>query len=118
MALYRDLVFFATLKVPTILVLLPIFLPVEVASWLLSIKGGWVKGKGWSALQWFRFSTWKSLIRMKRRAHRLRRIPDHKMLQLMTAKIADQEQLSPIIRRIGNPVMGFLWKHLFKLIRW
>ncbi len=117
MELYRYLVLLSTARLSTVLLLLPILIPVEFASWALSLKGGWVRGKAWSALQWFRFSTWKTFWRMKMRAMRLRRITDKQLFSLTTAEINDQEQSSFVIERIGNPVMDWLWRLVSRFIR-
>lgn len=116
MELYRYLVFFATLKITTVILLLPMLIPVEMASWVLSLKGGWFKGKIWAMLQWFRFSTWKTLWRMKIRAMNLRKISDKELLQLVTPIIEDQEESSPLIERFANPSMKFVWKYISRFI--
>jgi GT2 family glycosyltransferase len=118
MELYRYLVFFSTLKIQTLFVLLPLLLPVEMASWLFALKGGWLKGKVWSVVQWFRFSTWQTLIRMKVRARRLRRISDRQLMQSMTSVITDQEEMSKLVQKVGNPLMKWIWHRVYWLIRW
>jgi GT2 family glycosyltransferase len=115
--LYRYIVLLASLRVTSLIVLLPILIPVELATWIFALKGGWFKAKLWAFLQWFRFSTWKTLWRMKIRAMSLRRISDKELLKFMTPQIADQEQMSAVIDRIANPGMAWVWKRLSKLVK-
>lgn len=114
----RILVHFACLKLPTIILLLPFLLLLEIALFIFGLKGGWVKEKllvWWELLQ---PKTWKYIIQTRKEFQAHRKISDREILKLFTAKIEHQETSNFVVNYIGNPILSALWWLMRKIIFW
>jgi GT2 family glycosyltransferase len=118
MELYRNMVVWAYYKPATLLLFLPVLLAMELGTWLLALKGGWYKAKLWAVGQWFKPSTWRLLVSMRRRAQRLRVIRDADFLKFVTGKIEHQETSNPLMDRVINPVVDGIFHAMRSLVRW
>ena len=118
MELYRNVVVYAYYKPATLLLFAPLLLAIELGSWPLALKGGWIKAKAWAFGQWFLPSTWKLLWRMRERAQRLRAIPDREFLKFVVGKIEHQETASPLMDQLINPLVDEAFKAGRKVIFW
>jgi len=114
----RILVHVAHLKIPTLILLTPFLLVMELALLLLSIKGGWLKDKlkVYSAL--LSPHLWKHLWKKRRASQKLRTVSDREIVRLWSAKIEHQETSSWLVERIGNPSLCLVWLVLKKIIIW
>lgn len=118
MEAYRYIVTFAYWRVPTLILLLPILLGVELASWVFSITGGWLssKIKSWKLL--LSPKTWFLLIRMRMRAKQLRKVRDKEVIKFTVGEIEAQEQSNWIVEKIANPLLGAYARLLKAIIIW
>jgi GT2 family glycosyltransferase len=118
MELYRWLVILAYYRLPTIILLSPFLLAVELGSWLLAARGAGLAGKWYSYCELAKPRTWKLWWYLRRRAQRLRTIPDKQYLRLFTGKIEAQEISSPLVDKIINPTVDAIWRALRFFIIW
>jgi hypothetical protein len=118
MELYRWIVVLAYYRAATLFVLLPLLLAIEVGSWMMALKGGWIKSKVWAAGQWFLPRTWKLLFSMRRRAQQLRVIRDEAFLKYVTGKIEGQPAQNGFMERFVNPAVDQAWQAARKIITW
>jgi GT2 family glycosyltransferase len=115
--LYRWMVFFAYLKWRTMLVMSLVWVPVELSTWVLALKGGWLRAKLWALVQWLKPQTWRDLVRMRKRAQSLRAITDVELLNNVSGKIEGQEVDSPAVR-VSNVLVAQLWERLYTVLQW
>ena len=118
MELYRNLVVLAYYKPQTLLLFWPLFSGIETGTWLMALKGGWIKAKLWAFGQWFNPATWKLLWNMRQRANRLRVIKDADFLKLVVGKIEHQETSSPLMDEFINPAVDQAFQAGRKIVRW
>lgn len=118
MELYRWLVILAYYRVRTLLLLLPVLLAIEVGTWLMAARGGWLKAKFWALREWFKPRTWRLLFHLKSRARELRKISDRELLRLFTGKIEAQETNNVWMEKAINPAINDAWQAAYKMIRW
>lgn len=116
--LYRMVVLLAYLRIPTLVLLAPLLLAIEVGTWPMAYMGGWLKAKLWATRQWFSPTTWRLVFRMRARVGALRTISDRELIRLWTGKIEAQEKANVIVDRIANPVVDALWRAIRCIIVW
>lgn len=118
METYRWVVLLAYLRLPTLLLLLPFWLAVEAGTWLLMLKNGTAEVKFGAYRAWLSPTTWALTWRLRRRAQRLRTVPDRELVALWTGKIDAQETASPLMDRVINPAVDATWRALRRIIVW
>ncbi|MBI1908186.1 glycosyltransferase family 2 protein [Candidatus Uhrbacteria bacterium] len=118
METYRWVVLLAYLRVPSMLVLLPLWLAIEVGTWLMMAKSRMIAVKIGAYKAWLSPKTWRLTRDIRHRAKRLRTIPDRELVRLWTGKIEAQEASSPLLERVINPVVDAWWRALRKIIVW
>lgn len=119
-------------KLPTLILLAPAFLAVEIASGLFALKGGWWKEKrrSWSFL--LKPSSWTWIGARRKKAMQERLIGDRELLKWCESRILFQgdapggnDDMSlkrdvggSIVQRIANPLLTAIWRVAYFLIRW
>jgi len=118
MELYRWIVVLAYYRLPTLILIMPLLILVEAGTWLMALKGGWLKAKWWAYKEVFKKRTWVLLFSMRKRAQKLRVIKDKEILARVTGVIEAQEQHNSIVDIIANPIIT-VWLKLYQfLIIW
>lgn len=118
MELYRNVVVLAYYKPATLILFFPLLSAIEVGTWFMALRGGWIKAKLWAFGQWFRPSTWKLLWRMRRQVQRIRVIKDVDFLKLVVGKIEHQETSNVFMDKAINPAVDQAFQAGRKLIFW
>lgn len=118
MELYRSIVVLAYYRLPTLLVFWPLLFAIELGTWAMALKGGWLKAKVWALAEWCKPRTWRLLFMMRARTRRLRTINDATFLTLVTGKILDQEGDNLLMEKVINPVVDLSFRTLRLLIKW
>lgn len=102
----------------TLLILAPQLFAIEIIIFLFALYGGWGREK-LRAWAWFwKPSTWTYLARGRKEISKLRKLPDHLILERFTPIIAYQEFESPFITTVANPLMRFSFAVLKNVVRW
>jgi GT2 family glycosyltransferase len=117
METYRIVVLLSYLKIQSLILLLPILKMIECGVWLMAINGKWLKAKLLSCIELCKPKTWKLISRMRTRAQKLRIIDDREWMKLLSPVIEYQEKETSAVR-IGNRIVKFFWKIIFKFIKW
>ncbi|MBI4121903.1 MAG: glycosyltransferase family 2 protein [Parcubacteria group bacterium] len=102
----------------TLLLLAPWLLANELATFVLALVGGWGKEKLRVWRYFLRRPSWRQLSAKRRQRQKNRIVPDRVILARFTGKILFQDIQSPIVTRFANPVLGFAWAVLRRLIIW
>lgn len=114
----RFLVHASHLKLPTLVILSPFFLGMEVALIPFAIKGGWLKEKMKTYKALLHPKTWKYLRRKRKESKRLRKISDKEIVSMFTAKVEHQETSSILVTHVGNPLLSSAWFVIKRIIIW
>lgn len=117
----RYTVLFVFFKVPTILLLLPIFIPLEIGLFLFSLKNGWWKEKIKTYGYWIRPAHWKLWYKKRVYIQKNRTISDRELLKDAVSGIFFQDASveNPLLTHVGNPIMK--WYYLLVIrtfVRW
>jgi GT2 family glycosyltransferase len=105
-------------RTPTILLLLPIFIAMELGQFYFAIRNG-VAGKKLQACLFF--CSPKHLARLlqrRREVQRRRRVSDREFVRPFVAEIELPELRSHMLRKIGNPLLKAYWRLARPLIVW
>ena len=105
---------------PTLLLLLPIWLLLEIGLWLFAFKSGWWREKFRALCYWLKLSSWRFWLSKRCKIQTKRKISDQDLLKIMSPTIhfAEGGINNPILRYIGNPLMWGYYKLLRFLVRW
>jgi len=113
----RGLVLLSHCRPWTLVVLFPWLMGLEIALFVLAIKGGWIKEKVLASLTWFSPATWKYVAKKRRESVILRKVSDREIVRLWTGVIAYQELPFSKMVQTGNQFLFFLWGVLKLFIR-
>ena len=116
--LYRWIVVLAFYKIPTLILLLPLLLCIELGTWLMALRGSWLQAKFYPYRELFKIKTWKLLWKIRSRAQALRIHSDKVLLSYVTGKIEAQEQHNWIVDYIANPVISLWLRGIKFIVRW
>lgn len=114
----RLLVVLKNYRVPTIIILAPSLVALDIIMFGFALLGGWWKEKIRADAWLFRPSTWTYLIRGRREVAKTRRVPDREILRMFTPIIAYQEFESPAVRLVANPLMRLCFALVKLIVRW
>ncbi len=112
------LIFF---RLPTLLLLLPINIALEVGLWFFAWRGGWLdkRIKVWQ--YWFHIKNWKLWLGKRKRVQKLRKVSDRYLFRYSVPTIHFQEEQMKnfVLKYIGNPIMQiYYWIVVKGLIWW
>jgi len=126
----RGIVLFALYRIPTLILLLPGILAIEIATWLFALKGGWVREKAKADAWFFRASSWRYIAKKRREVAGTRGKGqgsevregrrDGEILKRFVPVIAHQEIENGFINNVANPLMRvyfFIAKAIVSLLR-
>jgi len=116
----RYTLLFLFYKWPTLLILLPMLLVLEVGLFLFSVKGGWAKEKMKVYAYWLKPENWKMWLKKRKEIQKTRIISDRQLLAGSVTGIYFQEKSveSPLLLYIGNPIMRLYYLVVVRLFVW
>jgi GT2 family glycosyltransferase len=114
----RHLTNLANYKLPTLLLLVPAYLAMELGTLIFAARSGWAKNKTRALAHLFRPSTWKWIILRRLLISKIRTKTDKEMLSNMVGVILNQEIDNKILARIVNPVLARYFHIIKKIIFW
>ena len=105
-------------KLPTLLLVSPMFFVMELGLLGASIAGRYAKPKlrGWG--YFLKPSSWRKLCAERRRIQALRTMSDRQLMADFTGKVIHQEIMNPVLKYVANPVMNAYWTVAKKLMFW
>ena len=105
---------------PTLLLLLPIAIPLELGLWLFAYRGGWYKEKMKVYSYWMNSKNWKTWLQKRKYIQRIRKVSDRYLLNYAVSKIEFQDKStdSPLVHFVANPIMTIYYKLIVKGIIW
>ncbi|OGL72382.1 hypothetical protein A3D72_00930 [Candidatus Uhrbacteria bacterium RIFCSPHIGHO2_02_FULL_57_19] len=114
----RYLVHAKNLKIPTLLLIAPAMILMEIGLWLFAFRSGWWREKTRVAAWLWNPLNWPPILRARRQIQKTRVIPDRDIVKYFTAEISYQEISNPLLKYVGNPLMKLYWAIVRPLIRW
>lgn len=98
-------------KWPTLLVLLPIGLLMELALILFAWKGGWLEQRWEVYRYWLKKENWQLWLKKRRATQSRRTVTDRELTRLSVSEVLFQEKAvaNPILKYLGNPFMTAYW---------
>lgn len=107
-------------KWPTLLLLLPLALPVELGLIVFSLKGGWFPERMKAYKYWLSAKNWKLWLKKRKRLQKIRTISDRQLFEHAVTGIAFQDKMvdKVIIHRLANPVMKLYYFVVVKGLIW
>lgn len=108
-------------KIPTLILLFPALLCVELAEFLFAWRGGWLPQKMLAYKAWTSLAFWKIWLAKRKKMQRERKISDKTLLSHSTVgKILFQEASasSPVVRYIANPILDLYRRIVIAVIQW
>ena len=118
MEVYRWVVVGAFYKWPTLVFLSPLLVCVEIGTWFMALRGGWIGAKVKMVQKTFDPKTWKLFFKVRRRAQALRRVDDRELLKFVSGRIEAQEQHNWIVEYVANPVLSVWLAAMRFIVRW
>jgi len=105
---------------PTLLLLLPIALGLELGLWLFAFKGGWVKERVRVYKYWLKQSSWKLWLKKRQYIQRIRKVRDRDLIKIAVSGIFFQEKsmANPLLKYIGNPLMWLYYRLIVRGLIW
>lgn len=107
-------------KLPTLILLLPTKLIVEIGLILMSIKGGWFTERLAVYRYWANLANWPLWLKKRRIIQSRRTVSDKTLLKEVVSEILFQDDSikNPLLVYVGNPLMSLYWTIVKKLISW
>jgi GT2 family glycosyltransferase len=106
------------LKLPTLILIFPAFLLMELGMFPYVVLNKWTKAK-LKVYFWFLVPKNFHLVLKKRKEiQKLRKISDKKLMKGMTGVIDFQQIENPVLKYIANPFFAFYWWIIKKVIFW
>ena len=105
---------------PTLLLLLPMALGMELGLLLFSIKGGWFKERMKVYKYWLKWENWKLWLGKRKRTQALRTVSDRYLMSYAVSGIYFQDKSTdnPIVNYIGNPILKIYYWAVVKALIW
>lgn len=114
----RWIVFLTTLRLRTILLILPMQIVMEMGLTFFAFRSGWWREKfrviGW----FFNVRHLYGLLKMRHQIQKMRIMPDRELAKHFATSISYQEIDNPLLRYVGNPLMKLYWSIIRPIIRW
>ena len=116
----RAILWLVTLKIRTLLLILPAALLMEAGLLLISIKNHWWQHKLKAYLWLLTPANWGKLYDWRRATQKLRTISDHELTKTFCGRIAYQENTldASWLTRLGNNFFNYYWQVVRHLIIW
>ena len=107
-------------KWPTLLLILPMLIIMELALILFALKGGWFGERKKVYKYWAQKANWQKWLAKRKHIQKIRVISDREMTHESVSAILFQEKemANPLLLYIGNPLMEIYWWVLRFIMYW
>jgi len=107
-------------RYPTLLLLLPMSIVMEIGLWIFFLMQGWGVERARVYGYWLAPKHWKLWLAKRQGIQKLRKLTDHQLLAdaVSTVQFGEKQINSPLIRYIANPLLAGYWWVVSKIIFW
>lgn len=104
----------------TLLLLLPIAIPVELGLIAFAIKGGWFKERVRAYAYWLKPSTWTLWLKKRHKIQKLKSVTDRALLAKTESGIYFQDKMTDnvVVNKIANPVLRAYYTLVIRGLIW
>ncbi len=114
----RYLSIFTFYRIPTILLIMPMLLILQVAMVIYALTGGWITKKLKADLYFLKPGSWRKIWKFRKQVKKIRVLSDREAIKNFQGKVLFQEINNPVLEKIGNPLMDLYWDIVKKIIFW
>ena len=115
----RYLAMFHYYKLPTLIILSPAILGMELGMIFFSLVNGWFVDTKLKAIQYFfQIDTWKKIIKKRKEVSGFRKVNDREIVKDFEGRVLFQEIENPVLKYIANPVFNLYWGVVKRVIFW
>lgn len=107
-------------KLPTLLLLLPMGIILDLGLLLFALKSGWLKEKLAAYKYWLSLEHWKLWLKKRQYIQNIRKVTDKELMKTLVGKVTFEEKSinNPILKYVGNPLMDIYWQIIKRIIFW
>ncbi len=107
-------------KLPTLILIFPMLILLELGLMIMSLKGGWWSERVKVYKYWLNKETWRVWLKKRGYIKSIRKISDKKLTKDAVSEILFQEQdmQNPLVLYVGNPIMSIYWWILKAVMFW
>ncbi len=107
-------------KWPTLVLILPMFIILEIGLLLFSVKGHWFTSKIKAYFYWLNPGNWSMWAKKRATVQNMRTVPDSMLLSDAVGDVNfnDSSVKNPLLTYIGNPLMSIYWAVVKRLLFW
>ena len=114
----RWLVLLWCYRAPTLALLMPALLAMELGVWAMAVKDGWWREKARACRYFLSRSEWPRLMKTRRTVQKLRRRRDREITELFASVITFGPVSPWLLTRVANPVLSAYWWIARRLLFW
>lgn len=114
----RYLFMFNFYRLPTIFLILPAMVAMDLGMLVYSIPGGWLKTKLAVYGYFLKPKTWKNIFVERKKIKALRMVFDCQILKDFEGRVLFQEIDNPVLKHIANPLFNLYWRLAQRIIFW
>lgn len=114
----RHLVAFQFYRIPTIIMLFPVALFMNLGMFFYSVLGGWAKTYFQIVGYFLLPRTWAKIILKRRDVKKLRKVKDKNIVNNFEGRVLFQEIDNPVLKYIANPIFNLYWQIAKRIIFW
>ncbi len=103
---------------PTLLLIAPAFLVMEIGLWLFAFKGGWWREKAKAYGYFFTSTHLAKLAAARKKAQAMRKVSDREATALFTGRILFQQMQPTLLTRVANPLFAGYWALVRVILFW
>lgn len=105
-------------SLPSLILLLPALIAMDIGMFLYSISGGWFKIKLRVYVYFLRLDSWRKILENRKYLKSIRKIEDKKIVDSFVGKIMFQEVANPVLEYVANPIFNLYWRIIKRIIFW
>jgi len=116
----RHAVMLMFFRIPTLVLLLPIAIPLELGLWFFSWKNGYAD-KRWEVYKyWMKKENWHFWLEKRKKIQSIRVIGDRELLEHSSTGIFFQDSSvdTPLVKNLANPIMKWYYKIIVRGLIW
>jgi GT2 family glycosyltransferase len=114
----RHLAIFTYYRLPTIILILPALLVMDLGMLFYSIINGWFFTKLKICFYFLNPAVWLKIFRTRKEIKKLRVKKDREIIKDFSGEIKFQEIANPVLKYIVNPALNIYWKIIKIFIFW
>lgn len=114
----RYITIFSFYRLPTILLILPVLILMDLGMLFYSMFNGYFRTKLKIYGYFLKPSSWSKIFKLRSAIKKLRVKKDKEIVKGFTGKVLSQEISNPILKYVVNPMFNFYWSVIKKMIVW